>query len=744
MGNSRLGFINWQLIFYIIALLTATNCQHNVSQELLVISGRQALIPCNVSIPDYEIAISLIMWFKEESETPVYTMDARKGNLRNAVHFVGDQLRPRATFDLSTQPPLLRIDPVKDSDSGVYRCRVDFRWSRTIYHEVKLKVIIPPRRVFIVDQDEETVESSIERLQEGDTIALTCVSVGGKPLPNVTWWKNSKLFDDSSNIVSRDKIRNELVIQSLQRKDDSSSLTCKSSNSNLTLPASSTVIVKMILKPLFVKIISPHHPLSAGQRTQLQCHSYGSKPAAHISWWQGNKELTTSAITAKTDNSTFSKLSFTPSVEDNGSYLSCRADNPVIPNSGLEDGRILDIHYLPQTSLTPETDADLRNLIEGDEIFLKCVTKANPALKRLEWIKDDRVLQKNQSENIVITNATLEIRSLKPKNRGRYHCAAYNDVGRAESNRITLNLKFAPICAQRKQQEFRVMRNSSVTLKCLVHANPFDLKFQWYLKSSANIEEVNGYKENMTLNTLVYTPSKDSDYGVIICQASNSIGVQQVPCVFHLLPVGKPDFLKNCVIFDQSTTGFSVHCQDGYNGGLNQTFHMEVYEVTAMEHRLLANITHDTIPVFGIQTLPSDSTFSVVLYASNNIGRSKSVILRARTASAKQELKDDSGDIEVRLLVAAIAGAVAVVIILTAAGFIISRYYRRQQSQFSGQVEEPHRDELFPLQEVSQLSIPVSTVRTITGFREMVPVVEEVTLLRQTTEADITQTEQRP
>lgn len=43
-------------------------------------------------------------------------------------------------------------------------------------------------------------------------------------------------------------------------------------------------------------------------------------------------------------NKTTSVLTFVPTVEDGGKYLSCRGQQPSIPDSGIEDGWKLDIY----------------------------------------------------------------------------------------------------------------------------------------------------------------------------------------------------------------------------------------------------------------------------------------------------------------------------------------------------------------------------------------------------------------
>jgi hypothetical protein len=88
-------------------------------------------------------------------------------------------------------------------------------------------------------------------------------------------------------------------------------------------------------------------PLVAGMRTELQCRSTGSRPAAQISWWKGSQRINNVRDSVINDgNTTFSVVTFVPTVEDNGKHLSCRADNLPMPHSALEDGRILTVHCM--------------------------------------------------------------------------------------------------------------------------------------------------------------------------------------------------------------------------------------------------------------------------------------------------------------------------------------------------------------------------------------------------------------
>lgn len=98
------------------------------------------------------------------------------------------------------------------------------------------------------------------------------------------------------------------------------------------------------VRPLDVRITSLKRPLSAGRKVELSCQSSGGRPPPQISWWLGKKKLSfvRDNVTVN-DNYTTSNIAFSPSLDYHGKYLACRADNPLLSNSGLEDGWTLNI-----------------------------------------------------------------------------------------------------------------------------------------------------------------------------------------------------------------------------------------------------------------------------------------------------------------------------------------------------------------------------------------------------------------
>lgn len=99
--------------------------------------------------------------------------------------------------------------------------------------------------------------------------------------------------------------------------------------------------------------------------------------------------------------------------------------------------------------------------------------------------------------------------------------------------------------------------------------------------------------------------------------------------VWHYLYfTGRPDQVHNCTVANTSMTSFSLRCAEGFNGGLPQSFLMEVRE--AESQALLANMS-SVVPRFTVAGLDPGNHYQACVYSINGKGRSEPVPVSAVT-----------------------------------------------------------------------------------------------------------------
>ncbi|KAG1683469.1 Nephrin [Nymphon striatum] len=639
------------------------------------LEGERAILPCNVSSSDN---ISLVLWYKGSTEEPIYTVDARPdfvGNIQQ--HFIHANWKKRIDFDLSNKPmAILRMDKVTLADDGIYRCRVDFQHSRTRIYQITLSVIVPPSPPDIVDQMGKKLDGSIGPHDEDGPLRLTCNSFDGKPPPRLTWWREGIRLKSGNNEFKRGVVKNTLFIPKLSRKDLHAHLECQASNNNRTSPARNRVILELNLKPKEVRITSSKMPLSASKLVKLSCQSSGSRPPAVLTWWKGSKKMTKAVNTFFEDsNVSKSVLTMVPSSEDNNVYLACRAENPNMSNSAKEDGFKLKIYYIPVVTLVIARPSKTDEPYEGEDVFFDCHAQAVPKVHSVQWFLNNRLLRHDPANGIEISPLTLSVLKVNSSNRGKYVCVAKNSEGTGWSNPIYLTVKHSPVCKNSTTVNYRVSLEETANVLCQVDANPPDVTFHWSFNNTVDHMNMVTFTVDGLDSIARYKASDHDDYGHLLCWAENSVGIQGQPCVFHLTYAGyyrmfvvccashfeparslsiyhRSCFIKvisylincppeapiNCSVGNGSTSVVEVICYAGYNGGLNQTFVMEVYDEPTRQLR--ANVTNEEEPRFVARNLPAGSSFYVVVYAANAKGASTSLAVAGHTARSR--LYDES------------------------------------------------------------------------------------------------------
>ncbi|XP_054168953.1 hemicentin-1-like [Oppia nitens] len=694
-------------------------CRSWTISELRAVVGGQISLPCNTSLW-IEDDVSLLVWYKGSTGIPIYSVDARTSRLANSKQVPGDQLAGRAVMDMSRQPPSLTLDPVVESDEDEYQCRVDYRKHRTQQFLFHLNVTVPPKQVIIKDMDGNRLRDVIGPYDEGQSLTIVCEAYGGRPLPSLKWFgTNGVQLDDTSavGVLSTDQlqtyVKNELHLPKLSRDQLLMELVCLASQGQYDdvggggggkhLPANPTnnntsatniatnrasVKLELNLKPLEVTIITPNKPLSAGIRTEIKCRASGSRPVPQIFWFKGQKKMPEVRDSVANDgNATISTLSFIPAIEDNGQQLCCRADNHQMTDEEIETNRILTVHYVPQVTLA--MGANIGSQIrEGSDVYFECTVRSNPWVIDVGWLFEGRPLYSDTANGIIVSNQSLVLQKVKREHRGRYQCTATNVEGQSASNKLFLKVNFAPVCKPGQTLIYGVARNEKVNITCQVDAEPdIDLGFRWLFNNSVDKFELKDYRINGSHSVAAYVPHGRANYGTVYCWASNQIGKQKEPCAYNIVAAGPPNPVNDCYVTNVTLSTLLVHCEPGDNGGLRQTFHLQVYNND--RRQLHTNLTAYDLPVFNIRDLPPATGFTLNVYAFNSKGKSDSIAINARTAQLPERhaRKDGSNDVPLSPIVGVLIGIIASVIIICLITVFIIRCKVNRNNQYKEETE---------------------------------------------------------
>ncbi|XP_014475211.1 PREDICTED: hemicentin-2-like [Dinoponera quadriceps] len=633
--------------------------------------GNKAQLPCDIRSADND-EVSMVLWYKEGTNEPIYSFDVRGRRQFNNAHLWSSPkaLGPRAFFITATNPAHLSIDRLESKDEGIYRCRVDFRNSPTRKQKMNLTVIVPPSKPIILDEKRNAW--SIEKpYNEGSDVNLICEVKGGKPLPKLTWYLDNNVIDESYHYNAETGATvNHLAYPKIGRQHHKARLICQASNTNLVQPQTKVLILDVNLKPLVVQILTKEARVSANKNYDVECRTSGSRPEAMITWWKANKPIKKMvqnyARENNGNNQSLSILSFVPTIEDDGKYLTCRVENPAIPDSALEDKWRLDVQYQPVVNLRMGETLNPDDIKEGDDVYFECKMRANPKVYKLAWFKDGKELKNNATAGVVLSDHSLVLQSLTRYSAGRYTCLAANSEGRTESNEVSLQIMYTPVCKEgRGEVVVGALKQETVSLVCSVESHPAPLTYHWTFNNSGELVEVShpryshasapgtpsvadSLKEYQQFHgyRLNYTPATEMDYGTVACWASNQVGKQRTPCLFQVIAAGRPYALHNCTATEMSApldmeelstkpgTGLMVRCLEGYDGGL--PIYSYQLEVVADEDGgpILLNKTVPASPngpTFEVAGLTTGRSYRLFLYAINAKGRSEPAILEPVT-----------------------------------------------------------------------------------------------------------------
>ncbi|KAG1661069.1 Hemicentin-1 [Nymphon striatum] len=274
----------------------------------------------------------------------------------------------------------------------------------------------------------------------------------------------------------------------------------------------------------------------------------------------------------------------------------------------------------PELSVKFGTNRFSKVISEFHDVYLTCEWKANPKVNKVSWYFEGEKLETNHTAKIIVSDTNLVLQTVTRRQKGGYTCSAKNSQGTGTSQVFSLRIRYPPVCKEQSKTHYAATLHETINVVCEVDADPTEVNFEWTFNNSIETISVVGFTSDKTTSIAKYTPRSQRGFGILSCSGSNAAGQQVKPCQFRITFAGPPDSLYNCSIVNQTFDAIHVLCFEGYHGGLQQMFYMEVYD--KQFRSLQSNISNFEQPSFVARGLSSNRQYSLHVYAANAKGRS--------------------------------------------------------------------------------------------------------------------------
>ncbi|XP_045127235.1 hemicentin-1-like isoform X2 [Portunus trituberculatus] len=612
------------LVFMVLhAAFILTNAHEEQVWSVMCVSGRSCDLPCYLRPRTSGDKAKLILWYKKGNRAPVLSYDGRMPQLLEDIRAENTELK------MTRETATLTFTHLALQHAGLYECRVEFFRSPTHTSLVNLTLVEPPRVVEVRDRQKGPPKNGVlGPYEEGVMVVFTCLARDGWPLPNVTWWRGSKMVDGGWEVSGPRLVRNDLVVSKLTRDWHNDTLICTASNTKLVPPFSVSATIQMYLLPTNVAITGPT-TAREGHRMRLRCTSRGSRPSARLAWTLQGK-----AVPAEKENTVYGRVTSSTLVvnvsrEQDGSTVTCRAANPAVPTSPLSNSTTLTVLYPPQVNATLGRSLKPRLLKEGDDVYFTCSVAANPPATSITWYHEGKQQVQNVSAGIIISKDSLVVQKVQRGRAGRYHCRAINPLASVTSNPVKLKIRYLPECDTAFATYFIYDRPINVT--CTVSAFPPASAILWRWNSSSDVIKAAPeiiQQEKTTAMLTVHLQQRQEDRA-LSCWAVNEMGRQLKPCTFSVKVAKTPLPLSSCRLANITASSLSLTCQRPDTPAAGTTLYRA--EVYFENHTLFANVTSER-PSFNVSRLDADTSYQIKVYVTHGPVTSLPVVVSAYTS----------------------------------------------------------------------------------------------------------------
>ncbi|XP_073965605.1 irregular chiasm C-roughest protein-like [Choristoneura fumiferana] len=278
------------------------------------------------------------------------------------------------------------------------------------------------------------------------------------------------------------------------------------------------------------------------QPVDIECVSVGGKPAAEITWVDGNQAVirkhVENSVELLPDGQRFktrSVLRLTPSKEHHRQTITCQAQNTADRAARMATVHI-EVRYAPKVKVSINSGDANGRFPEGSDARVKCEVDANPKAQVYRWYINNNPVVGDYTDEMIIFCFT----PLRP----------FNII--IQKWKMLPPLNEHPPIFRTKPIDVEAELGSSVTLSCDVDGQP-QPEIRWILHEPGRIGQVKGKAPNLKIQV------KNETAGRYICKATVE-GYPEIESEATVFIKGTPTILSNRTQFGSEGDIVRIEC----------------------------------------------------------------------------------------------------------------------------------------------------------------------------------------